>query len=353
MKKTLFVCLLLFTVAASAPSADAQVTFGGGATRRRPDAGPKPKNVRGIVQDLRGNPLPGARVFIRNVKTNVTRTVLADEKGAYSVFALPPDVDYEVTSDFRGQTSAKKFVSSFLDREDNVLNFQIDVAAIESGAGVVNDNGPAFQTLDRVDLRASFEMPTGVPAPIPSVLLLHGYGEDRFVWEAFKRQLLSRGWAVMSLDLRGHGQSTTKNSVRLQAAQEWRASSFEFPQDIDPALDWLKAQPRLDPKKIVVIGYDVGANLALISSGKFPEVRTVIAVKPNLAESLAMAGSAQDFQPRSALIVVPDQAEGDRLRQYVTAPAQVRVLNVAGGTTQWFGDQQLIDATLQWLKETF
>ena len=351
MKKSLIIVLALLT---SLVSAEAQVTFGGGSTRRRADSAPKPKNVRGIVQDLRGKPLPGARVFIKNLKTTVTRTILVDEKGAYAVFGLPPDVDYEITADFKGQTAPRKLVSSFLDREDNVVNFQIAVTVIEGAGGAADDDGgPAFQTLDRVDLRASFDMPTGVPAPIPAVLLLHGYGEDRFVWEAFKRQLVNRGWAVMSLDLRGHGQSRTKNSVSLQATPEWRASAHDFPQDVDPALDWLKAQPRLDPKKIVIIGYDVGANLALISSGRFPEVRTVIAVKPNLAESLAMAASAQDFQPRSALIVVSDQAEGDRLKQYVTAPVQVRTLSVAGGTTQWFGNQLLLDATLQWLTETF
>jgi pimeloyl-ACP methyl ester carboxylesterase len=233
-----------------------------------------------------------------------------------------------------------------------VLNFQVDVAVIESAAAA-DDGGPTFQTVDRVQLKASFEMPTGVPAPIPSVLLLHGFGEDRHVWQGFKRQLLNQGYAVMSLDLRGHGQSTTRNGTPLQASESWRATSLEFPQELDPALDWLKEQPRLEPRKIVVIGYDVGANLALLASGQFPEVRTVIAVKPNLSESLALAGSAQDFHPRSALIIVPEAAEGDRLKPYVTAPVEVRVANSAGGTPQWFSQQTVIDATIQWLKQTY
>src|SRR5687767_5269206 len=102
MKQLVIACLLLITAVSSV---EAQVTFGGGSTRRRPDSAPKPKNVRGIVQDARGNPLPGARVFVRNMKTNVTRTLQVDDKGMYSVFALPPDVDYEVTAEFRGQVT--------------------------------------------------------------------------------------------------------------------------------------------------------------------------------------------------------------------------------------------------------
>src|SRR5438045_7143657 len=136
----------------------------------------------------------------------------------------------------------------------------------------------------------------------------------------------------MAVDLRGHGDSRMKNKIPIQASPDWRTNPHEFPQDLNPALDWLKSRPRVNGQKIVVIGYDVGANLALIASGRFPEVRTVIAVKPNLGESLAMAGSAQDFVPRSALIFVSDEAEGNRLKQYVKAPVQIRVMNIPGGS---------------------
>jgi len=122
---------------------------------------------------------------------------------------------------------------------------------------------------------------------------------------------------------------------------------------LDPALDWLKSRPRIDTNKIVVIGFDVGANLALIASGRFSEVRTAVAIKPNLEESLALAGSAQDFQPRSTLIVVPSAAEGDRFKAVVKAPSRVLVAPHAGGAAQWTADKQVTDAVFQWLKETF
>jgi pimeloyl-ACP methyl ester carboxylesterase len=324
-----------------------------GTPPRRRDEGPKPKNVHGIVQDLRGRPLAGARVFIRDKKTNVSRTIETDAEGLYRVFALSPTVDYEIYAEFKGKASDKKIISSFLNREDNLINFQLDVAAIEGGGLTPDAGGPAFQTFDLTELHASFDMPIGVPAPIPAVLLLHGYGEDRTVWRNFTQQLLGRGWAVMALDLRGHGQSKTKNQRPIQAMPEWRTSSHEFPVDLDPALDWLKARPRIDTQKIVVIGYDVGANLALIASGRFPEVRTVVAIRPNLTESFAMAGSAQDFQPRSALIVVSDEAEGNRIRALVKPPSRVMVTSVTGGAAQATADKPLTDAIFQWLRESF
>src|SRR5262249_9687537 len=100
--------------------------------KTRRDTGPKPKNIHGIVQDLRGKPLVGARVFLKNLKTNVIRTLETDQSGEYKVFGLTPDVDYELYADFKGKPSDKKVISSFLNREDNVLNFQLDVAVVDN-----------------------------------------------------------------------------------------------------------------------------------------------------------------------------------------------------------------------------
>src|SRR5262245_24769340 len=99
--------------------------------KTRRDTGPKPKNIHGVVQDSRGKPLGSARVFLKDMKTNVVRALGTDAKGEYKVFGLPPTVDYELYAEFKGKTSEKKFVSAFLNREDNVLNFQLDVAVTE------------------------------------------------------------------------------------------------------------------------------------------------------------------------------------------------------------------------------
>jgi dienelactone hydrolase len=157
----------------------------------------------------------------------------------------------------------------------------------------------------------------------------------------------------MALDLRGHGESRLKNQRPIEASPQWRSNPHEFPVDLDPALDWLKSRSRVDNRKIVVIGFDVGANLALIASGRFQEVRTVVAIKPNLDESLALAGSAQDFQPRSTLIVVGTQAEADRFKATAKTPSRVLVSAQTGGTAEWIATKQVKDAIFQWLKETY
>jgi pimeloyl-ACP methyl ester carboxylesterase len=320
---------------------------------KKRDTGPKPKNIHGIVQDLQNKPVVGARVFLKNMQTSVVRTLETDQNGEYKVFGLNAMVDYELYADFKGKSSEKKFVSSYLNREDNVLNFQLDVAGSASASAPSTAAGPTFKSFDLVELHASLDLPVGVPAPIPAILLLHGYGEDRTAWKDFSKQLLNRGFAVMAMDLRGHGESRTKNQRPIQASPDWRTNLQEFPVDLDPALDFMKSQPRVDTRKMAVIGFDVGANLALIASGRFPEVRTAVAIKPNLDESFALAGSAQDFQPRSTLVVVSSQAEADRFKSVVKTPSRTIVASHAGGTAEWTSDQQVAEAIFQWLRETF
>src|SRR5215470_13777531 len=98
------------------------------------NAAPKPKTVHGIVQDARGRRLPGARIFMKDMKTKIVRTLETDQNGEYAVYTLPPTVDYEIYAEFKGKESERKYVSSFLNREDNVLSFQLDVAVTEANA---------------------------------------------------------------------------------------------------------------------------------------------------------------------------------------------------------------------------
>lgn len=343
-------CIALMTVLLLAMTAGAQIQFNIGGKGRKDEE--KTKNIHGIVLDQAGKPIAGARVVVTNRSDKTSRTVTTDEKGNYAFQGLSPTVDHEIRADFKGAVSDLKTISAMLDREDNLVNFQLAIAASSAPAAVA-DPGPELQAFDLVKLKASFELPQGVPAPIPAVLLLHGYGENRHVWADFRKQFLDRGWAVMSLDLRGHGDSTTKNQRPIQASTAWRSSPREFPLDIGPALDWLKRQPRLNSSKIVIVGYDIGANLALVSSGKFREVRTVIAVNPNPTESLQMAGSAQDFRPQSALVVTETTASSDELKGYVKAPFRALIQPVTGGTAQVFQGKALSDAIFQWIKESY
>lgn len=312
------------------------------------------KSIRGIVTDLAGNPVPEARIFVFTSTKNETRTLRTDERGQYEIHGLPGNVDYEIRAALGGAESETRVVTSFLAREDNVVNLKLNLVLESSDAE--DDEGFSFETFDGVTLHGSFDLPVGVQAPIPVALLLHGYGENRGVWGALTERLLAGGWAVLAIDLRGHGNSQSRGQSVVLPEQSWRRDPQQFPLDLNPALDWLKTRPRLDTNRIAVIGSDIGASLALIAGGRFAEVATVVAINPNLDEALAMAGTARDFSPRTVYLVVSDPQVSDRIREYVLGALRVRVLRPApesANTAVWIGTSDTIEEILRWLRDTY
>jgi pimeloyl-ACP methyl ester carboxylesterase len=45
-------------------------------------------------------------------------------------------------------------------------------------------------------------------AHAPTVLMLHGGGQRRHAWHATATNLADAGWQAVTVDLRGHGEST-------------------------------------------------------------------------------------------------------------------------------------------------
>ena len=95
----------------------------------------------------------------------------------------------------------------------------------------------------------------GDPAA-PAVVLLHGGGQTRHSWAAAQHALVQRGYHVVNLDARGHGDS------------DWsRAGRYEIP---DMAAD-LRAVIATLPGPPALVGASLGAATALELIGHSPE----------------------------------------------------------------------------------
>lgn len=73
--------------------------------------------LTGRVIDRQEQPVAKAIVYLKNTKTLVIKTYIADSDGAYRFPALSPNVDYEVYAEFNGARSDTKTLSSFDSRK--------------------------------------------------------------------------------------------------------------------------------------------------------------------------------------------------------------------------------------------
>ncbi len=97
--------------------------------------------------------------------------------------------------------------------------------------------------------------PPGAGNGPPVVLLVHGYSADRAGMSVLARRLANNGYAVLAIDVRGHGTNT-----RAFAQDPEGANLFE---DLAAAADWLRASSWVDGTRLAVLGHSMGAGAAL------------------------------------------------------------------------------------------
>jgi pimeloyl-ACP methyl ester carboxylesterase len=103
--------------------------------------------------------------------------------------------------------------------------------------------------------------------PGPGVLLLHQSNRDRKSWNEEAEQLAAAGFNILTLDLRGFGESGGK-----------RGDFKRYPEDVDTALELLKSQPGVDRRTIGCGGAGwLGVTYCVEAARRHPEeVRSLV-----------------------------------------------------------------------------
>ena len=145
--------------------------------------------------------------------------------------------------------------------------------------------------------RAWFLAPEDAGAPRPCVVMGHGFGLTRHcsirdIAVAFAEA----GHAVLLFDYRGFGDSGGMPrqvvSFRKQL-QDWHA-----------AIDFVFAQPEVDPARVVTWGFSLGAGHALTAAAKDDRVAAVVAVAPMFDGLSSTLGALRRWTPLNFLRIV-------------------------------------------------
>jgi uncharacterized protein len=131
--------------------------------------------------------------------------------------------------------------------------------------------------------------------PVPVALLLHGLSLDKErMAEMAGPALLRRGIACLALDLPHHGERSrgkdpadSGNPFEMMA--RWRAAL----DDSGLVLRFLAQRPDLDPSRISLIGYSLGAFIGLKVAAANREVRSLV---------LAAGGDLPEYTPFISIV---------------------------------------------------
>lgn len=84
------------------------------------------RSVSGVVTGTDDKPVVGAVVQLKDTKTKNVRSFYTQKAGDYYFHELSPDVDYELTAMFQGETSKTKTLSVFDTRKNAVVNLKLN-----------------------------------------------------------------------------------------------------------------------------------------------------------------------------------------------------------------------------------
>jgi pimeloyl-ACP methyl ester carboxylesterase len=217
--------------------------------------------------------------------------------------------------------------------------------AVPGVASAFSKNDQAIRMSDGVSLAATYYVPDGATPGTgwPSVLMLHGLGESRTdttnavgmaINTIAETQLVPQGYAVLTFDARGHGDSG--GLVGVDAPREI--------QDVRELVNWLGSRAGANPQRIGAFGYSYGGGAiwrAAAEGVPFAAIEVATAwtdlyaalAPQGLARSGVVLGFWQSIAARAAPEVEPilnDALAGRNL-------AGVRAFTAARSTRQLLG----------------
>ena len=166
-----------------------------------------------------------------------------------------------------------------------------------------------------------------MPSSKRTVGFLHQRGKDRFSWDKFKGKFVNADFNYLWFDARGHGFSVKGQIVVengkatiLDDAGSWKyfAPTGEnnewnkMTDDLGLIIENLKKtkEDNFDPKQIILVGADIGANTALKYAAKNKEIKAIVLLSPGLNYyDIKTEPPAREWDGRPCLIVC---AKGDK-----------------------------------------
>ncbi|WP_341660080.1 alpha/beta fold hydrolase [Vibrio sp.] len=112
-------------------------------------------------------------------------------------------------------------------------------------------------------------LPKNTTKPAPLIILCHGFcGVKELLLPAFAERFANHGYAALTFDYRGFGESEGEKGRLVPALQI---------EDIHAAIDWAKQETSVDSSRIALWGSSFGGANAIIAASQSHDIKCVVA----------------------------------------------------------------------------
>lgn len=157
---------------------------------------------------------------------------------------------------------------------------------VYSASGVMHKD-ISVQSIDGFNIKAQFDYPkVKNKKEFSTVILLHSLGYSSEWWENLPQELLNSGYAVLRIDLRGHGDSVYNSQLIRTSWKNLTNNAYaKYPEDVLRVIEQIKSEN--SKKKFFnsysIIGADIGANTSILVAEKMPtKPKTLILLSPTV-----------------------------------------------------------------------
>lgn len=141
------------------------------------------------------------------------------------------------------------------------------------------------QSVDGFSIKAELQYPKiKGQKEYKTVVLLHSLGYSSEWWEDLPQNLINNGYAVLKIDLRGHGKSIYNSKLVRTSWKSMTNSAFaKYPDDVISVIEEVKSENRKTKffDNWVAVGADIGASTAVLASDQMQNrPKTIVMLSP-------------------------------------------------------------------------
>lgn len=164
---------------------------------------------------------------------------------------------------------------------------------------------------DGIDVNMKIYRPASATGKLPAIICCHGFAASHQTMQStFSVEFARRGFYVVAVDFRGHGNSggslphyealapslfEISRSI-LDVIKGWPAGLYP---DIEAAIDYLNSRDEVDVEKVAVLGHSMGGGAVIYAGSVDARVKAVVAIAPAVSPTSSFMNESS---PRNLLI---------------------------------------------------